>query len=61
MPYAAKGRRGHERKVENDAAKCCKVSDVYAKENLVKAIFSKIKLRLQQMNYLPAKRKKFIT
>ena len=58
MPYAKKGRREREPKV-NDAEKCCKVSEAFTKDSLVETVFSEIKLTFQQKNHQAAMPRKF--
>ena len=60
IAYAEKGRHGHERKV-NGAEKCCEVGQAFTKNNLVKAVFTEMKLSLQQKNRPAAMPSKFTT
>ena len=49
IPHAEKGRHEHKR-VVNEVENCSIASEVLAKENMVKAARSEIKLSLQQKN-----------
>ena len=57
---AEKERHGHERTVD-DAEKFCKVSQAFAKDSLVKAVFTKIGLTVQQKNHRATVPSKFST